>query len=188
MKMTKIRDYSKSPIIEKPISQNLKRNLDAANVFIENVAEKHALSFDEIISLLKQKESKDILFPSFILRDRNLGILEAVTKYLKEEINLTYHKIAVLLNRDDRVVWVTCNKALKKKKERFVVNVPNYWLPVSIFADTSLGPLEAVSKYFVDDIKLSFIEIAKLLNRDSRSIWACYNRAKNKLNKNEIKG
>ena len=167
------------------ISDNLKRNLDALNVFIENISEKHALSFDEIISLLKQKESKDILFPSFILRDRNLGILEAVTKYLKEEINLTYHKIAVLLNRDDRVVWVTYNKALKKKKERFVVAEPNYWLPASIFA-TKLGPLETISKYLVDEAKFDFVEIAKLLNRDNRSIWACYKRAKNKLNKNQV--
>ena len=167
-------------------SENLKRGLYALNVFIENISEKHALSFEEIISLLKQKESKDILIPTFILRDRNLGILEAVTKYLKEELNLTYHKIAVLLNRDDRVVWVTYNKAIKKKKERFAIAEPNYWLSVSIFTDTELGPLEAISKNLVDNAKLDFSEIAKLLNRDNKSIWACYNRAKNKLKKNGI--
>ena len=163
------------------ISENLKRNLDALNVFIANISEKHALSFEEIISLLKQKESKDILIPTFILRDVNLGVLEAATKYLKEELNLTYHKIAVLLNRDDRVVWVTYNKAIKKKEERFIVDEPNYWLPVSIFTDKKLGPLEAISKYLVDDSKLNFKEIAKLLNRDNRSIWACYRRVSGKL-------
>ena len=166
------------------ISENLKRNLDALNVFIENISEKYALSFYEVLDRLRKKEGeKVIVIPSFILREKNLGILEAVTKYLKEDLNLTYHKIAVLLNRDDRVVWVTYNKAIKKKKDRFVVPEPNYWLPVSIFTDTSLGPLEAVSKYIIDEAKLSFSDAAKLLNRDNRSIWACYNRSKKKLNK-----
>lgn len=170
-----------------PISENLKKNLDALNVFIQNISEKYSISLDEIISLLKQKEDKEILVPSFILRDRNLGILESVTKYLKEELNLTYHKVAILLNRDDRVVWVTYNKAIKKKKEKFVVAEPNYWLPVSIFAETSLGPLEAISEYLVDDVKLDHVEIAKLLNRDSKSVRACYKRSKKKLNEDRIK-
>lgn len=172
-------------IIEKSFHQNLKRNLNALNVFIENISEKYSLSFQEILDLLRKEEKKDIAIPSFIFRERNLGILEAVAKYLKEELDLTYHKIAVLLNRDDRVVWVTYNKAIKKTKERFVIAEPNYWLPVSIFADANLGPLEAISKYLVDDAKLDFSEIANLLNRDNRSIWACYKRSKKKLNENE---
>ena len=180
-----MKDYDAKDV---PISENIKKNLDALHVFIENISEKYTLSFDEILNQLKEKKGKkDILIPSFILRERNLGILEAVTKYLKEEINLTYHKIAVMLNRDDRVVWVTYNKAIKKKKEKFVVAEPNYWLPVSVFANTNLGPLEAVSKYLVDEAKIEFNDIAKLLNRDNRSIWACYSRSKNKLNKNGIK-
>ena len=165
-------------------NDELKKNLDALNVFIENTAEKYSISFDEILYRLRKKEVEtDIVIPSFILRDGNLGILEAVTKYLKEEIKLTYHKIAVVLNRDDRVVWVTCSKAMKKKKERFAVAEPNYWLPVSVFAETNLGPLEAISKYLIDEAKLDFNEAAKLLSRDNRSIWACYNRSKSKLNK-----
>ena len=168
-----------------PISENLKRNLYALNVFIENVSDKYVISFQEVLELLSKKEGGGvILVPSYILRDRNFGILEAVTKYLKEELNFTYHKTAVLMNRDDRVVWVTYNKAIKKKKEKFVVAEPNYWLPVSVFSDVDLGPLEAISKYLVDEAKLDINEAAKLLNRDNRSIWACYNRSKKKLNKN----
>ena len=91
------------------------------------------------------------------------------------------------MNRDDRVVWVTYNKAIKKKKEKFVVAEPNYWLPISVFTDTNLGPLEAVSKYLVEVSKIEINDIAKLLSRDNRSIWACYNRSKKKLNKNETK-
>ncbi len=169
----------KNPDASSNNSSALSNSLDVIEVFIKGVAEKYSISYNEVLELLRKKENKDIvLVPSFILRDKNLGILESVAKYMKEELNLTYHKIAVLLNRDDRVIWVTYNKAIKKKKSRLAVSEPNYWLPVSIFTDTSLGPLEAISKYLVDDAKLDFAQIAKLLNRDKKSIWACYKKAK----------
>ena len=161
------------------VSDNLKRNLDAVNVFIENISKSHSITFQQVLDLLN-KDENEIKIPSFILRDGKLGILEAATKFLKEENNLTYHKIAKLLNRDDRVVWVTYNNAVKKKKEKFHVGEPNHWIPISIFSNTSLGPLEAISKYLVEKSKLNFISIAKLLNRDNKSIWACYNRSKHK--------
>ena len=162
------------------ISENLKRSLNAVNTFIEDISQKHSLSFDEVLNLLRKGEEKEIQIPTFILREKRLGILEAITKYLKEELNLTYHRIAVLLNRDDRVIWVTYNKAAKKKRDKFSLSEPNQWVPVSIFCDTQLGPLEALSKYLVEISKLGFNSIAKLLNRDNKSIWACYNRSKQK--------
>jgi hypothetical protein len=171
----------------KDTSQYSKLNTDLSTInnFIDDFIEKHNISFDEVIELfellikLRTKE-KPKLIPSFILRDRKLGILESVTKYIKEEFKLSYHQIAVLLKRDDRVVWVTYNKAVKKKRERFNVKEPNVWLHVSIFTDKNLGPLEAIVIYLKDQSKLTFNEIAKLLNRDNRTVWAVYH--KNKKN------
>ena len=37
-------------------------------------------------------------------------------EYLKDKLNLTYHEIAVLLNRDDRTIWTCYNIAKKKRK------------------------------------------------------------------------
>ena len=167
------------------VSQNLKKNLDALDVFINNVSDKYSISFEEVISLLKKKDEIFFEIPSFILRDEILGILEAVTKYLKEEYNLTYHKIAHILRRDDRVVWVTYNKASKKKKEKFTLGEPNIMIPVSVFSDTNLGPLESLSKYLVEEKKMDFVRIAELLKRDNRSIWACYHRSKSKSSQNK---
>ena len=164
-------------------SEKLQREINAIDVFIESVSEKHAVSIQDVIGMLGNKEKSAALIPSFIFRDKLIGILEAVAKYLKENLDMTYHEIAVLLNRDDRVIWVSYNKAIKKKKEKFAIAEPNYWLPVSIFRDTSLGPLEAISKYMTDNAKFKFSKTAKLLNRDNQSIWACYNRAKSKLSK-----
>ncbi|MBW3022474.1 hypothetical protein KY308_00015 [Candidatus Woesearchaeota archaeon] len=59
-------------------------------------------------------------------------------------------------------------------------------LPLRIFRDRSLSVLEAISEYLHDELKLPFHEIAELMNRDDRTIWTCYHRAKNKR-KNGIK-
>jgi hypothetical protein len=56
-------------------------------------------------------------------------------------------------------------------------------LPISIFND-KLGMLESTSLYMKDKLNLSFNEIAKLLQRDYKTIWTSYNKAKQKL-KNE---
>ena len=164
----------------------LSNDLNALNTFIENFIEKHNISHQEVFELLRnlRVKEKHTLIPSYIVRDRKLGILECITKYLKEEHKLSYHQIALLLNKDDRVVWVTYNNAVKKKKDKFAVEEPNMWLPVSIFSDKNLGPLQSITIHLYDNVNLSFNEIAKLLNRDNRTIWAVYN--KNKKNqKNE---
>lgn len=54
--------------------------------------------------------------PSYIFRDRSLSVLEAMVEYLKEKENLTFHRIAKLLNRDDRTIWTCYDRAKKKRK------------------------------------------------------------------------
>jgi len=34
---------------------------------------------------------------------------------MKESFGMTYHEIALSLNRDDRTIWTVYNRALKKK-------------------------------------------------------------------------
>ena len=56
-------------------------------------------------------------------------------------------------------------------------------IPLSAF-NKKLGMLESSTLYLKDTLKLSFKEIAKLLNRNYKTIWTSYNKAKIKL-KNE---
>ena len=67
--------------------------------------------------LAKKKEDRVILIPLSIFLDRGVSVLEAVSEYLKDSKKLSYHEIAVLLNRDDRTIW-TCYNRAKKKKSR----------------------------------------------------------------------
>jgi hypothetical protein len=70
---------------------------------------------------------------------------------------------------------------IKEEREDRVVTIPS-----SIFRDRSLAPLESISEYLKDQCGMSFHEIAVMLNRDDRTIWTCYTRAKKKhLNPNQ---
>ena len=53
-------------------------------------------------------------------------------------------------------------------------------IPISIFADRSVASLEAIVEYLKDSSNLTYHEIASMLNRDDRTIWTCYSRAKAK--------
>ena len=63
------------------------------------------------------KREANINIPCAILNDRNVAVLEAITEFLKDKKNLTYHEIAVLLNRDDRTIWTCYYRAKKKRRE-----------------------------------------------------------------------
>lgn len=53
-------------------------------------------------------------------------------------------------------------------------------IPISIFDDRQLGILECLVRYLREVIKLRNTDIAKLLNRDDRTIWTVYHRVKEK--------
>jgi DNA-binding CsgD family transcriptional regulator len=61
------------------------------------------------------------------------------------------------------------------ENERYV-NVPTF-----IFKDRTLAALEAIVIYLKDSQGMTYAQIAKLLNRDQRTIWTTYSRAKQKL-------
>ena len=169
---------------------SLNSELHALNTFIESFTQKHNISLQESFELLKnlrEKSEKSVLIPSSILKEKKLGILESTIKHLKEDLNLSYHQIAVLLERDDRAIWTAYSKAIKKKQEKLNIFEPNYWLPIFLFRNDALGPLESISIYLRDTGNLAFNQIAKLLDRDNRTIWACYHNGKNKLGKENKK-
>ncbi len=53
-------------------------------------------------------------------------------------------------------------------------------IPVEIFRDRTLSVLEVITEYLKEQRHLNYHQIAELLNRDDRTIWTCYYRAKQK--------
>ena len=70
------------------------------------------------------KESKDysglisIPIPSRIFKDRSVSVLEAIVEYMKDDLDLTLHDIAQLLNRDDRTIWTVFSRTKKKRQSK----------------------------------------------------------------------
>jgi len=67
------------------------------------------------IDLKKLKLRKEELFvPLSIFSLRRLSVLEALCVYLRENFNLSYHDIGILLDRNERTIWTVVNRAKKK--------------------------------------------------------------------------
>ena len=62
-----------------------------------------------------EKFPQSVLIPLRIFRNRSISFSEALVKYLKDSMHLSYHDIGILLNRDERTIW-TLYARLKKKK------------------------------------------------------------------------
>ena len=61
-----------------------------------------------------ESEGLYLNIPSFIFKDRRLAALESVVVYLKDSLGYNYAQIGRFLNRDQRTIWTTYNRAKKK--------------------------------------------------------------------------
>src|SRR3989344_8285526 len=126
----------------------------------------------------------DIFLPINIFSNGASG-LESISKYLKDAIGLRYCKIADLLNRDDRTIWGAYKSANEKSNNNFSSEEFHIKIPLSIFKERSLSVLEALTEYLKDELNLRYCKIAVLLDKDPRTIWTVYNRAKKKIKNRE---
>jgi DNA-binding transcriptional regulator YiaG len=168
---------------------DLNLEIDALNTLIDTISKKNNISYSKIFTELKQKqnlkqkESKTIKIPVLIFKSRTLGVLESIVKYLREELKLKYSEIAKLLNRDDRVIWTTYKNSIKKQNKKLTVDKNSLQIDISVFSNNKLGCLESLIINLREENGLKNKEIAKMLNRDSRTISSSYNKAKQKLSK-----
>ena len=144
---------------------------------IEEIKEKYNLSSNEILSLAEEKPvSKEVLVPVSVFENEELSALESICKYLKEELEFNFAKIALLLNRNHRTILTTYSNAIGKVKGRLIVKESRYFVPASVFAERKLSVLEAIVSYLRERYNLRYSEIALLLNRDERNVWGVYQR------------
>ena len=115
-----------------------------------------------------------------VLQDRSISVLEAISEYLKDKKGLSYHEIAILLNRDDRTIWTCYSRAKKKRPAAPKAKPINIAVPSSTLRDRTVSVLESIAEYLMDSRGMSYHEIAVALNRDDRTIWTCYARARAK--------
>lgn len=168
------------------------KNIDSGSLFSKNEQEKFLefLKFQNLSEKLKKKYEvstsnlikqieDDILIPITIF-SRELGSLETICKYLKENLNLKNRKIAFLIARDSRSVWQAYNASKKKLPSKYEIFPSKYFIPVSILRNKELSVLENIVFYLKEEFSLNYHEIAVLLKRDDRTIWSVYQKARKK--------
>jgi len=67
---------------------------------------------------MTHSEAEEVLISSSVFKDRSVSVLEVLVEYLKDKKNLSFHQIAMLLNRNDRTIWTVYNRTKKKRGER----------------------------------------------------------------------
>lgn len=138
---------------------------------------------NELKSLYADKkeifDKKEISIPIGVFGNDALSSLEAIVKYLKEELKLGFSKIGKLLNRSSKTIWATYHNSIKKMPSSFGAVSRDILIPISAFADRSFSTLESLVA-FVKDLGYSNHEIALMLHLDDRTIWTVYDRVKKK--------
>lgn len=149
--------------------------VDIFSQITERLKQKYNYSDEEIFKLWNNENVLPIPIAIF---SGKLSPAEALTKFLKENNDLSYHEISELIGRDERGVWANYKRAIKKMPWPFEIN-DSIAVPVSIFnSDKSI--LEALVSYLKDVKKMRNKKIAQLLNKNPANIWTVHNRAKKK--------
>ena len=153
-----------------------------------NYLKKQGLSSEEIIELanklLKVEVKEEVKVPISVFENEHLGSLENIVKYLRENLLLSFKQIGSLTNRNPVALAVSYRNAKKKLEDKFVVEeISPYSIPVSILQDRNLSVLENIVSFLKDTFGLTYHKIAVLLNRNDRTIWTVYQRARKKYGK-----
>lgn len=155
------------------------QDLQKFNKISLEIKEKYKLSNYDLIDMLLEKRAEKPLdmIPVSIFNNNLLSSLEAIVKYMKENLRLGSGEIAKLLKRDISTVSSTYIKSKKKMPSEFSVSHSKYFIPLSALSNRNYSILESIVKFLKKNLSLSNNEIARLLNRDNRTIWTVYSRA-----------
>ena len=146
------------------------------NKIITEFKQKHSLNDYELIDMIlgKSEETQENI-PTDCFNQK-LGSLETITKYLKENKNLTTKKIAELTQRTNSAIINTYNKAKQKMPEQMAPK-SQILIPIHILTNKKLSVLENITVHLKEERGLKLREIGKLLQRSEKTIGTAYNRA-----------
>ena len=167
-------DSSRESNLYKKLEEKSPKEL--INLFLEYLKKDFEKSSSEFLHSIKHE---GIIIPDEIFT-KKLTILEAIVKYLKENLDISYSEIAKLINRDERNIWHTYDVAKKKLKEKFVLKDSEFFIPLSIFSNRKLSILENLVFYLKQEFNLSYHKIAVVIHRNDRTVWTVYQKAKRK--------
>ncbi|MBU2561230.1 MAG: hypothetical protein KKD17_02950 [Nanoarchaeota archaeon] len=158
-------------------------------LFRRHLKEQHNIDTEDWFEegfIKEHLEGKHTLIPASIFSssaNSGLSTLEIIVKYLRENVRMRNKKVATLLGRTPASVWITYRNASRKSSKRMSAEKTDIFIPTSVVSEKALAVLEGVSLYLHQHYHMRYNEIAKLLDRDQRTIWTACSRAKRKLAK-----
>lgn len=159
-------------------SSNSKEIYNILSPLIKHFKEEYKITKDDLINIYNGIE--EIKVPLSIFS--KLSPLEALVKYLKENIDLRYIEIASKLNRDDRSIWRTYQQS-KSRNVSFNIKKDELLIPISIFKNRNFSILENLVVYLKKELHVSVKEISFFVNKNISTIWTAYSRFKKKSSK-----
>lgn len=166
-------EANRGSIISKFNALSKEEKIELISYFISELKSIHGVNEQEILG------RKEISIPIGVFKSDALSSLEAIVKYLKEELKLKFSKIAKLLNRSNKTIWATYHNAAKKMPSSFGIISRDIVIPASVFTNRSFSTLENIVA-FIKDLDYSNHEVAEMLQLDDRTIWTVYDRVKKK--------
>lgn len=151
-----------------------------SNAFFSHLTSTYGISKEEFLELAQRKQQElEESIPVSIL-NQELSSLEAIVKFLRENRTYSYRKISALLHRDPRALATTYVSAKRKKPTSFnrSVEFDTSRIPFTAFSE-KLSVLEAIALALKSQGH-SYSEIARMLNKDPRTIWTVCKRAEKK--------
>lgn len=132
-----------------------------------------------IQNLLKQQNDSKKLHIPFSIFSSDLSCLETICKYLREELNISFNEMSVLLNRKPITLRTTYNNAKTKHPERFTNFNFCHNMPISILRNRKYTTFEIAISYLKEN-GVSLKDISKIMCRSYKTIWTTYSRSKKK--------
>jgi hypothetical protein len=136
------------------------------------------LDKEQLIALFirhMQPREEPVKIPVSIFNAK-LTAFESVVKYMREELQYSNAKVALLLIRSPQTVWLTYRNAKKKHPQKLTAVISDHDLPMTIFATN--GSIFAATVKYLKDQGVKNQEIARLLKRNVKTITTVYYRAK----------
>jgi len=138
-----------------------------------------------ISSLESEKKEADKSKIPLEIFSSNLGALEALVKYLRENLNFKYKYINEISNKSIGALGKTYASASLKQKEKFVIKDFKNSIDIEILFAEGFTVLANIILFLRDSKAMKFSEIAALLSRNVKSVWTVYHNAKEKKNKKQ---
>ncbi|MEK6919250.1 MAG: LamG-like jellyroll fold domain-containing protein [Nanoarchaeota archaeon] len=151
---------------------------ELANKVLKQVKERTRLNNKQIYEITGARTRIEIPINIFT---KEIGGLEAISKYLKENLKMSYAEIGIAINRNEKTIWNAYAKAREKKAEPYITEESKIKIPIEELKTEKLTILEAI----ITNLKkqgLKYAEISRLLERDQRNIRTIEKNAEKKMN------